>query len=53
MLHNIYLGLCRLIQKNKTKQKKITFVEWKWNWTLFFNSQLDLNFLKNKQELKV
>jgi hypothetical protein len=28
-------------------------VKWKWNWTLFLISQLDLNFLKNKQEFKV
>jgi hypothetical protein len=35
MLHNIYLGLCTLIEKTKTKPKKRTFVEWKRNWTLF------------------
>jgi hypothetical protein len=44
MLHNIYLGLCRLIEKSKIKQKKKTFVEWKWNWIVFLISQLDLNF---------
>jgi len=54
MLHNIYLGLCRLIEKTKTKIFFFYFcgMEMELDF-LFLINQLDLNFLKNKQELKV
>jgi hypothetical protein len=52
MLHNIYLGLCRLIEKIKIKPKKklcrmemeLDFI---FNWSTWFE------FLEDKNELKV